>query len=82
MKETFNKKQPTEDKDKDTSAYVTPVYDQATDSNGSLSITSNIHNMIKNIDDEEGTKPNLMEVHGNAKRIKKRGFLDLIICDG
>lgn len=44
---------------------------------GSLSITSNIHNLVKGLDDEENShNSNAMEVDRNSVRIKKCGTHD------
>lgn len=65
-----------EDKDQSTSAYTTPSHHQDPNAGDCLSITSNIRNLVKDSDYDEGNGSNLMEVDRDAKRIKKRGHFD------
>lgn len=71
MTESPHVKQASGEKDQNTSAYNTPSHDQDPTADGSLSITSNIYNLIKEYDDDDANDPNFMEV--DTKRIKKRG---------
>lgn len=80
LKETTNDKLPSEDKD--TSTYTTTPRDQASDVDGSRSITSNILYLVKDTDDEEGTDPSLMEVDRDLNGSRIRGAMTLIICNG
>lgn len=72
-------KQASGENDHDTSAYNTHSHDQDPTADGSLSITLNIRNLMKEYDDDDANNPNSRMLMGILKGSRSVGAMKMIM---